>query len=148
MEQTKTIAEVRVCVSEQRALVFVKVSQCSRYCEYVCRTSLLRLVVATCCSENEIDAAVLLFVNKVGRKLKPYSRPRCEGELADKMSVSVLEELRVFKKVAQKIRSTLVSGREEMVSPTVVSRSFLDSFEKMAPATSLVMNLYLYLEVG
>ena len=57
------------------------------------------------------------------------------------MSASLLEELRVFKRVAQKIRSTLVSGREEMVSPTVVSRSFIDSFEKMAPATSLVKRL-------
>lgn len=47
----------------------------------------------------------------------------------------------MFKRVAQKIRSTLVSGREEMVSPTVVSRSFLDSFEKMAPATSQVRGL-------
>lgn len=47
----------------------------------------------------------------------------------------------MFKRVAQKIRSTLVSGREEMVSPTVVSRSFLDSFEKMAPATSQVREL-------
>ena len=53
-------------------------------------------------------------------------------------TVSVLEELRVFKRVDQKIRSTLVSGREEMVSPTVVTRSFLDSYEKMVPATSLV----------
>ena len=57
------------------------------------------------------------------------------------MCASVLEELRVFKRVAQKIRSTLVSGREEMVSPTVVTRSFLDSFEKMVPATSLVREL-------
>ena len=54
------------------------------------------------------------------------------------MSGSVLDELRVFKKVGQKIRSTLVAGREEMVSPTVVTRSFIDSFEKMVPATSLV----------
>ena len=61
------------------------------------------------------------------------------------MSVSVLEELRVFKRVDQKIRSTLVSGREEMVSPTVVTRSFLDSFEKMVPATSLVRGYVYYL---
>ena len=54
------------------------------------------------------------------------------------MCASVLEELHVFKAVAHKIRSTLVSGREEMVSPTVVSRSFLDSYEKMVPATSQV----------
>ena len=54
------------------------------------------------------------------------------------MCTSLLEDLRVFKRVEQKIRSTLVSGREDMVSPTVVTRSFIDSFEKMVPATSLV----------
>lgn len=63
---------------------------------------------------------------------------RTDKAIMSQVPTSVLEELRVFKKVDQKIRSTLVSGREEMVSPTVVTRSFLDSFEKMVPATSLV----------
>ncbi len=52
------------------------------------------------------------------------------------MAVNVLDRLRVYKQVCQKIRTSLVAGREEVVSPTTVSRSFLESFEKLAPATS------------
>ncbi len=41
----------------------------------------------------------------------------------------VLEQLRLFRQVCQKIRSSLVAGREEIVSPTVVCRTFMDAFE-------------------
>lgn len=52
------------------------------------------------------------------------------------MTDSVLERLRVYKQVCRKIRSSLVAGREEVVSPSTICRSFLDSYENMAPATS------------
>ncbi len=52
------------------------------------------------------------------------------------MADSVLDRLRVYKQVCQKICTSLVAGREEVVSPTTVSRSFLDSLEQLAPATS------------
>lgn len=52
------------------------------------------------------------------------------------MSECVLEQLRVYKQVCQKIRTSLVAGREEVVSPRTVSRSFLDSYDKLAPASS------------
>lgn len=39
-----------------------------------------------------------------------------------------LDELRVYKSVCLKIRSTLVSGREDLVSPTIVTKNFLDGF--------------------
>ena len=42
----------------------------------------------------------------------------------------------MYKQVCRKIRASLVAGREEVVSPTAVCRSFLDSFGRMAPATS------------
>ena len=39
-----------------------------------------------------------------------------------------LDELRVYKSVCLKIRSTLVSGREDLVSPTIVTKHFVDGF--------------------
>lgn len=41
----------------------------------------------------------------------------------------VLEQLRLFKQVSHKIRSCLVAGREEVVSPTAVCRTFMDAFD-------------------
>ena len=86
--------------------------------------------------------AIVLFISSFAQEIAIVMRRSLltagVKEQTGRMCASVLEELRVFKRVAQKIRSTLVSGREEMVSPTLISRSFLDSFEKMAPATSLV----------
>ncbi len=41
----------------------------------------------------------------------------------------VLEQLKLFRQVCQKIRSSLVAGREEVVSPTVVCRTFMDAYE-------------------
>ena len=57
-------------------------------------------------------------------------------QLAIAVMDSILEQLRVYKQVCRKIRASLVAGREEVVSPTAVCRSFLDSFGRMAPATS------------
>ena len=39
-----------------------------------------------------------------------------------------MEKLRVYKQVCLKIRSTLVSGREDLVSPTLVTRNFVEGF--------------------
>lgn len=44
-------------------------------------------------------------------------------------SQNVLEQLRLFKQVSQKIRTSLVAGREEIVSPTVVWKTFMDAFD-------------------
>ena len=41
--------------------------------------------------------------------------------------MSTLEKLRVYKQVCLKIRSTLVSGREDVVSPTSITKKFFDS---------------------
>ena len=41
----------------------------------------------------------------------------------------VLDQLRHFRQVCQKIKSSLVAGREEVVSPTEVCRSFMEAFE-------------------
>lgn len=46
--------------------------------------------------------------------------------------MATLEKLRVYKQVCLKIRSTLVSGRDDLVSPTLVTRNFAEGF-----ATSL-----------
>ena len=48
----------------------------------------------------------------------------------------MLDRLRVYKKVCHKIRVSLVAGREEVVSPRTVSRSFLDAYDTLAPASS------------
>ena len=42
--------------------------------------------------------------------------------------MATLEKLRVYKKVCLKIRSSLVSGREDLVSPTLVTRNFVEGF--------------------
>ena len=39
-----------------------------------------------------------------------------------------MDRLRVYKQVCLKIRSTLVSGREDLVSPTLVTRNFVEGF--------------------
>jgi len=41
----------------------------------------------------------------------------------------ILEQLKLFRQVCLKIRSSLVAGREEVVSPTAVCRTFMDAFE-------------------
>ena len=41
---------------------------------------------------------------------------------------NTMEKLRVYKQVCLKIRSTLVSGREDLVSPTLVTRNFVEGF--------------------
>ena len=53
-----------------------------------------------------------------------------------------MEKLRVYKHVCQKIRSSLIAGREEVVSPGAVSRSFLELFDKIAPAASTDSGIY------
>ena len=52
------------------------------------------------------------------------------------MNTSVLDRLRVYKQVCHKIRTSLVAGREEIVSPRTVSRSFLEFCDKLEPASS------------
>lgn len=58
------------------------------------------------------------------------------------MAESVVEQLRVYKQVCRKIRSSLVAGREELVSPGVVSRSFMEILDKMAVAASTDSGIY------
>ena len=43
-------------------------------------------------------------------------------------SSDTMDKLRVYKQVCLKIRSTLVSGREDLVSPTLVTRNFVEGF--------------------
>ena len=42
--------------------------------------------------------------------------------------MATLEKLRVYKQVCLKIRSSLVSGRDDLVSPTLVTRNFVEGF--------------------
>lgn len=51
-------------------------------------------------------------------------------------SVKIVEELRVFKEVCNKIRTTLVAGREEVVSPRAVTKSFLDRVDRIISTPS------------
>ncbi len=39
-----------------------------------------------------------------------------------------MDKLKVYKQVCLKVRSTLVSGREDLVSPTLVTRNFVEGF--------------------
>lgn len=53
------------------------------------------------------------------------------GSYAREMSSinnDTMDKLRVYKQVCLKIRSTLVSGREDLVSPTLVTRNFVEGF--------------------
>lgn len=43
-------------------------------------------------------------------------------------NTDTMDKLRVYKQVCLKIRSTLVSGREDLVSPTLVTRNFVEGF--------------------
>ena len=40
--------------------------------------------------------------------------------------MSTIEKLRVYKQVCLKIRSALVSGREDLVSPTCITKTFFE----------------------
>lgn len=44
--------------------------------------------------------------------------------------MAAMENLKVYKQVCMKIRTTLVSGREDLVSPTLVTRNFVEGFAK------------------
>lgn len=59
--------------------------------------------------------------------------------------MATIDKLRVFKQVCLKIRSTLVSGREDLVSPTLVTRNFVEGFmtslnDRVLPEHSLDSN--------
>ena len=44
--------------------------------------------------------------------------------------MSTIEKLRVYKQVCLKIRSALVSGREDLVSPTCITKTFFEEEEE------------------